>query len=80
MMHYKNTKAIVYSPDGDRDFFNFVAGVFKEDTFAPYFFIIYLAFVLQKSIDLIKENKFRIKKGKKQTISYRKYNRRRLCR
>ena len=32
MRIYKNTKAIVHSPDKDIDFFNIVAGVLQGDT------------------------------------------------
>ena len=31
MMLYKNTKAMVYSPDDDADFFDIVAGVSQSD-------------------------------------------------
>ena len=37
---HRNTKAKVHSPNGNPDFFNFVAGVLLGDTFAPYLFII----------------------------------------
>ena len=40
MMLYKNTKAMLRSPDGDTDFFNIVAKVLQGDTLAPYLFII----------------------------------------
>ena len=33
MMLYKNTKAIVHSPDGDTDFFNIDAGVLQNTIF-----------------------------------------------
>ena len=51
MMLYKNMKAMVLSPDGDRDFFDFVAGVLQRDTLAPYSFIICQDYVLQMLID-----------------------------
>ena len=41
MMLYKNTKAMVRSPDGDTDF-NIAARVLQGDTLAPYTFIISL--------------------------------------
>ena len=44
------TKAMIYSPDGDTDFFN---------TLASYAFIPCLYYVLQISIDLMKENDFK---------------------
>ena len=62
MMLYKNVKAMVCSPDGDADFFDIVTGVLQGDTLAPYMFIIYLDYVLNMSIDLIKENGFTLKK------------------
>ena len=61
-MLYKNTKVKVCSLDRDTDFFDIVAGVLLGDTLAPYLFIICLDYVLQTSIDLIKENGFTLKK------------------
>ena len=55
MMLYKNTKVKVRSPDGDRDFFDIVAGVLQENTLALYLFIICLNYVLRTSIDLMKK-------------------------
>ena len=46
----------------------------QGDTLAPYFFIICWDYVLETSIDLIKENGFTVKKNKKQTIFYRVYD------
>ena len=57
-----NTKAIIHSLDGDTNFFDIVAGVLHGDTLAPYLFLICLDYVLQTSIDLIKENCFTLKK------------------
>ena len=54
MTHYKNTKAMVRSPDGDTNFFDIVAWVLQGDTFAPYLFRICLDYVLRTSIDLMK--------------------------
>lgn len=48
---YKNTRAMVRSPDGDTAFFDIVAGVLQGDTLAPYIFIICLDYVLQMSAD-----------------------------
>ena len=56
---YKNMKVKIYSPDGDTDYFNIVAGVLQGDTLAPYLFIIY---VLRKSIDKMKDNGFKLTK------------------
>ena len=62
MMLYKNTKAMVCSPDGDIDFFDIVIGVLQGDILVPHLFIIHLDYVLQMSIDLMKENGFTLKK------------------
>ena len=62
MMLYKNTKVKVRSPDGDTDYFNIVASVLQGDTLAPYLFIICLDYVLRMSIDLMKENGFKLAK------------------
>ena len=62
MMLYRNTKVKVRSPDGDRDYFDIVAGVLQGDTLAPYVFIICLDYVLRTSIDKIKENGFKLTK------------------
>ena len=48
---------------GDRDFFRIVAGMFQGVTLAPYMLIICLDFVLQISIDLMKENGFTLEKA-----------------
>ena len=61
-MLYRNTKVKVCSPDGDTDYFNIVAGVLQGDTLAPQLFIICLDFMLRKSIDKIKENRFKLTK------------------
>ena len=50
--------------DGDIDFFDIVASVLEEDTLAPYLFIICIDYVLQTSIDLMKENYFTLKKAR----------------
>ena len=62
MMIYKNTKTLVNSPDGNSDFFDIVTGVLQGDTLTPFLFIIYVDFVLQTLIDLIKENDSTLKK------------------
>ena len=62
MMLYKNPKVKVCSPDGDTDYFDIVAGVLQGDTLAPYLFIICLDYVLRTSIDLMKENSFKLVK------------------
>ena len=60
MMLYKNTKVKVHSLDGDTDYFDIVAGVLQGDTLAPYLFIIWLDYMLRMSIDLVKENHFKL--------------------
>ena len=69
-MLYKDTKAMVCSPDGDTDFFDIVAGVLQGDILVTYLFIIYLDYVLQTLIDLIKENGFTLKKKKARSKWY----------
>ena len=59
---YRNTKVKVRSPDGDREYFDIVAGVLQWDTLAPYLFIICQDYVLRTSIDKIKENGFELSK------------------
>ena len=59
----KKTKAMIRSPDGDTNFFDIVARVLQGDRLVPYLFMICLDYVLQKSMDLIKENGFMLKKG-----------------
>ena len=53
---------MVNSPNTVRDFFDIVTGEFKEDTWTPILFIIYLDYILTTSIDLIKENGIKLKK------------------
>ena len=50
-MLYKNSKAILRSPDGDTDLFQIEAGVLQGDTLAPYLFIICLDYALRISAD-----------------------------
>jgi len=64
MMLYKDTKAMVRSPDGDTDFFDIAAGVLQGDTLAPYIFVICLDYVLRTSLDTIKEKGFTLKKAR----------------
>ena len=66
---YKNMNAIVRSSTGDTNFFDVVDGDLQEDTWASYMFILFQDYVLPTSVNLIKENGFTLKKGKKQTIS-----------
>ena len=62
MMLYKDMKVKVRSPDGDTNYFDIVAGVLKRDTLAPYLFIICIDYVLQTSVNLMKENGFKLAK------------------
>ena len=62
MMLHKNSNVKVCSLDGDTDYFDIVAGVLQRDTLALYLFIIYLDYVLRMSIDLMKENGFKLAK------------------
>ena len=64
MRCHRSTKIKVPSPDGDTDFFDIVAGVLQGDILAPYLFIICLDYVLQTSIDPIKEIGFMLKKAR----------------
>ena len=62
MILYRNTKVKVWSPDGDTEYFDIVAGVLQGDTLALYLFIICLDYVLRTSIDKIRENGFELTK------------------
>ena len=64
MMLYKNTKVKVRSPNGDTDYFDIVAVVLQRKTLAPYLFISCLDYVLRTTIDLMKENGFKLAKEK----------------
>ena len=55
-------KVKVHSPHGDTDYFDILAGVLQGDTLAPYLFIICLDYMLRASIDLMKENGFKLAK------------------
>ena len=63
-MLYKNTKVSVCSPDEDTDYFNIVVGVLLGSTLAPNLFIICLDYVVRTSMDLMKENGFKLAKEK----------------
>ena len=60
MMLYKNTK--VCSLDGNINCLDIVAGVLQGDTFTPYLFINYRDYLLRSSVDLMKENNFKLAK------------------
>ena len=58
---------VSFSPDGDTEYFDIVAGVLQRDTLAPYLFIICLDYVLRTSIDKIRENGFEQREEAKDT-------------
>ena len=60
MILYINTK--VHSSDGDTDYFDIVAGVLQGDTLAPYLFIICQDYVLRTSVDIMKDDGFKLAK------------------
>ena len=60
MMIYRNSKVIARSPNGDKDYFDIVAGVQQGDTLAQHLFIICQDYVLRTSIDKIKDNGFKL--------------------
>ena len=62
MMLYKNTKVKVRSADEDTDYLGIVTGSVQEDTIVPYLFIICLDYMLRTSIELMKENGFKLAK------------------
>ena len=66
-MLYGNTKAMVHSPDSNTDFFGIVARILQGDTLVCIY--IYLDYVLQKLIDLMKENDFTLKKARNRRYS-----------
>ena len=69
MMQYTNTKVKVRSLDGDRDYFDIVAGVLQGDTLATYLFIIYRESVLRTYIYLMKETVFKLAKERSRSYS-----------
>ena len=62
MMLYKNSKVKFHSPDRDTDYFDIVVDMLQGDTLAPYLLIICLDYVLRTSIDIIKDNSFKLAK------------------
>ena len=62
MKLFENTRVKVYSSDGDTDYFDIVAGKLQGDTLVPYLFIFCLDYVLRTSIDIIKDNSFKLAK------------------
>ena len=68
MMLYENTKKSC-SPDGDTDYFDIAAGVLQGDTLAPYMYIICQDCMLRKSIDIRKDNSFKLPKERSRRYS-----------
>ena len=60
IMLYKNIKVKVHSLYGDTDYFNIIAGVLQGDTLALHLFIICLDYVLRTSIDIMKDDSFKL--------------------
>ena len=58
-------KVKVHTLDGDTDYFNIVAGVLQGDTLALYLFIICQDNVLRTSIDIVKDNGFKLAKERR---------------
>ena len=79
MIFYKITKTMDRSLKGDTEFIDIVAREFQGDTLKPCMLLNYLNYVLQTSLDLIKENDFTFKKDKKVSIFYGNCDRRRQC-
>ena len=69
LLVYKNTKVKVCSPVGDTDVFDIVRGVLQGNTLVPYLFIICLDYVLRTSIDLMKDNGFKLAKERSRRYS-----------
>ena len=51
LMLYKNTRSMVISPDGDTSFFDITTGILHGDTIAQFICIIFLYYILKKSVD-----------------------------
>ena len=69
MIHYKIMNAMDCSVDWDTDLFNIVTGGLQGDTLVSYLFMLFQDYVLQTSIDLIKENGFTLKKARSRWYS-----------
>ena len=65
-MLYKDMKTIVHSSDGNTDYN--ITGIFQGDTLTPFLFIIYLDYILQTSVDLMKENIYILKRQETKDI------------
>ena len=62
MILYRETRLMVRSPDGDTPYFEITTGVLQGDTLAHFLFIIFLDYVLRKSLDDNKHLGLTIKK------------------
>ena len=69
IIHHKNMNAMVHSLDSDLSFLDIVAGIRPRNTLAPNIVIICLDYLLQISIDQIKENGFILKKTRNRQYS-----------
>ena len=69
----KNTKVKVHSPDGDTDLFDMVTGDLQSDNVTPYLFRICQDNVLQTSVNLIKENGFKLNEVRSRRYSARTF-------
>ena len=61
-MLYQNTKVKDHLPDKDTDYFDVEVGVLQRDKLAPYLLIICFDYVLITSIDIMKDNGFKLAK------------------
>ena len=57
------------SPDGDKAHFDLVAGVLQEETLALYLFIICVDYALIQSIDIMKDNGFKLAKERSRSFT-----------
>ena len=64
-MLYRNTKINARSPDGDTDYFDILAGGLQGEILSPYPFNICLDYVPRTSVDLMKNNGFKLEKERK---------------
>ena len=73
MLSPENTKTMIRLPDGDRAFFDIVIGVLQGDTLTINSIYNQLKWCREReSIDLMKVDCLKLKKGKEQTVSRRK--------
>ena len=48
---YRNARAKIVTPDGETEMFDITAGVLKDDTLAPFLFIIVFDYALTRAIE-----------------------------